>query len=75
MKKEYVTAPVDWIHDIDKHHGKFIINSINRSQKFKCFYPDNSSSAFIDDQPDESYKPDFTTVCYDCKLREFLVSK
>lgn len=58
-KQKFVVVPAAWIKDIERHYEKFINNSLNRSQIFLCFHPDESSEAFIDGRPDVKYIPDF----------------
>ncbi|XP_055312022.1 uncharacterized protein LOC129574267 [Sitodiplosis mosellana] len=71
-KQKYVIVPATWVKDIKDHYEKFINNSLNRSQTFLCFYPDDSSPAFIDGCPSENFAPNFHSVyCFMGKLKRY----
>lgn len=57
--KKNVILPAEWILDIENHLEKFINNSINRSQKFLCYYTSNDA-AFLNGCPDADFKPNFS---------------
>lgn len=56
--KKRVIIPTEWINDVGKHLEKFINNGLNKNQWFLCYYTSNAA-AFIGDQPDQNYVPDF----------------
>lgn len=57
--KKNVIIPIEWINDVENHVEKFINNGLNRNQWFLCYYTTNPT-AFVDDQPNKNYIPDFT---------------
>lgn len=79
---QHVVVPYTWIKGIGKQLEKFINLSLNRTQKFLCFYTTNET-AFIDGCPDKYYEPDFTKMvdntnpdgsfdgCFIVKLKQF----
>lgn len=72
LKQKNVIVPATWIKDIEQHYEKFVNNSLNRSQIFLCFYPDESSQSFIDGRPDENFEPDFQSEnCFTGKLKRY----
>lgn len=65
-QRKHVVVPAIWIKDIQKHVEKFLNNSLNRSQKFLCFYrPD-------DGRPDANAAPDFESeYCFIGQLKRY----
>lgn len=45
--------PKAWVQDIDEHWEKFVNRSINRNQKFLCFYSEKL------ERPDGKFVPNF----------------
>lgn len=66
-----VILPMSWIKDIENHFEKFVNNSLNRSQLFLCFYPEDAH-AFVDGCPDENFEPDFNSeYCFIGKMKRY----
>lgn len=57
--KKNVIVPTEWIFDVGNHLEKFINKGLNTNQWFLCYYT-TKTAAFIDDQPDKNYDPDFS---------------
>lgn len=60
VPKVSVIVPKSWILDIDSHWEKFVNKSINRNQKFLCFYSTESGAIDADGKPNVEFAPDFT---------------
>lgn len=60
LNKHFV-IPATWINGIENQMEKFVNVSLNKSQKFLCFYTTNDA-AFIDGRPDTTFVPDFSTM-------------
>lgn len=70
-QRKHVVVPATWIRDVQKHYEKFVNNSINRSQKFLCFYT-TSEEAHIDGRPDENFVADFDSEhCFIGQLKRY----
>lgn len=52
-------VPKQWIKDIKMHKEKFYNNSLNRSQKFTCFYTNNAAAFDDDGIPNGDFVPNF----------------
>lgn len=55
----HVIVPQTWVHAIDEHWEKFINNSINKNQKFICFYSERPE-AMIQGRPNDKFVPNFS---------------
>lgn len=57
-----VVLPSTWIRGMDNGQmEKFVKRSLNRSQRFMCYYTTNKA-AFVADCPDMDFVPDFQTM-------------
>lgn len=56
---KHVVVPKTWIHDIDVHWEKFVNNSLNRNQRFLCFYTESDEAYGEDGKPNGDFVPDF----------------
>lgn len=54
----HVIIPKSWVLSIDDHWEKFINNSINRNQRFLCFFSEQGD-AMIDQKPNGNFVPNF----------------
>lgn len=81
LLKKNVVVPAEWICEIGNHFEKFVNNSLNSNQMFVCYYT-NKNEAFIEDQPNKEFEPDFTLAlvedingtfegCFYCELVHF----
>lgn len=52
-------VPKTWIKDIDAHWEKFVNRSINRNQKFLCFYSEKPEALDDDMRPNGKFAPNF----------------
>lgn len=73
----HIVVPKTWILSIDDHWEKFVNNSINRNQKFLCFYTERDEAMDEEGKPSVEYVPNFqlhvdpqfpTEGCYLTKL-------
>lgn len=53
-----VILPKTWIYGIEEHLEKFINNSLNCTQKFRCYYT-TDAAAFDMGCPKLEFEPDF----------------
>lgn len=79
---KHVVVPATWIKGIAKQFEKFVNSSLNRSQKFLCYYTTNEA-AFIDGCPDKNFNVDFSSMineinqdgtfdgCFIVKLKQY----
>lgn len=56
---KHIVVPKSWILSIDEHWEKFINNSINRNQKFLCFYTENNEAQDEQGRPNCTFVPNF----------------
>lgn len=57
--KKNLIVPKQWLKDIKLHKEKFYNNSLNRSQKFVCFYTNNSDAFDDEGVPNGNFAPNF----------------
>lgn len=57
--KIHVIIPQTWIHGIKDHWEKFVNNSINKNQKFVCYYS-QCTEAMNEGRPNADFVPDFS---------------
>lgn len=74
-----VVVPKNWIREIDHHVEKFFNSGMNRSQKFYCYWTNDSTARGnngilrLDFEPDFSapFSPIFPAEgCYQCVIRK-----
>lgn len=58
LKKTHVVVPCWWIKDNEATWEKFINGGLNNSQKYLCFYSEESP-AFMDGRPNVYFEPKF----------------
>lgn len=58
VPKMHVIVPKTWVMGIENHWEKFINNSINKNQKFLCFYSERPE-AMNQGKPNAGFVPDF----------------
>lgn len=80
--KKNVILPTSWVKDADDHFEKFVNNSINRNQIFRCFYTTNNDAFGENGCPKKEIEPNFDLDfvenidgefdgCFECKLKVF----
>lgn len=57
--KTSLIVPKQWIKDIKSHKEKFYNHSLNKSQKFTCFYTNNHDAFDNDGLPNGNFPPNF----------------
>lgn len=69
--KVHVIVPKTWVFEIDKHWEKFVNRSINRNQKFLCFYSEESDATIYREglgyEPNGNFIADFSLP----KIKDF----
>lgn len=55
----HVIIPKTWILGIEDHWDKFVNDSINRNQIFRCFYSQEPNALNIHGQPNVDFAPNF----------------
>lgn len=56
----YTVVPKTWIFSIDDHWEKFVNKSLNRNQRFLCFYNGFAQADDDEGRPNVDYVPDFS---------------
>lgn len=61
---KHIVVPKTWIQSIDEHWEKFVNKSINRNQKFLCFYSERGEAMNEEGKPNSEFVPNFS-LCID----------
>lgn len=82
--KQNKIVPSKWIEKIDDHIEKFLNYGLNSSQRFRCYYTDNSNAFDENGCPKGDWEPNFnleivqnsngggpSNGCYVVKLMKF----
>lgn len=59
-ENQHKIVPESWIKDAKNHVEKFINESLNHNQVFRCFYTTNPDAFDNNGGPKSDYQPDFS---------------
>lgn len=60
--KKKVIIPQTWVRGIDQQWKKFLNKSINRNQKYLCFYSDDAHTKDDQGRPNGNFVPDWSSL-------------
>lgn len=59
-ENQHKIVPQLWVKDAQNHMEKFINESLNHNQIFRCFYTTNPDAFYPDGCPKSDYAPNFS---------------